>query len=139
MAEKNKNTKRSPRTPDHPRFSVLDDGPGYRVTLVDIGLPRKANKDGVISNSGFGDWDGQVHHFFTTDALHTLMLLRSGDWKVEQVREAMSAYVSVFQSIGQTVEEYDFQEHTPDGLIQWEPISALPQWDASVPRTDDGD
>ena len=101
MAPKKKKPKRSPRTPDHPRFSVLDDGKGYRVTLVDIGLPRESGEDGVPNNRGFGDWDGQIHHYYTTDTMHSLFLLHTEDWSIEQVREAMSAYVAVFQSIGQ--------------------------------------
>jgi hypothetical protein len=138
MAAKKK-VKRSPRTPEHPRFSILDEGEGYRVTLVDIGLPREAGKGENPTNFGLGDWDGQILHLKTTDRMNTLELKRTKNWTIEQVRDVMSAYVSVFQSIGQTVEEYDFTEVTIDEIIQWEPISALPQWDATVPSTDDGD
>ena len=45
----------------------------------------------------------------------------------------------IFQSIGETVEEYDFSEITVGEETQWEPISAMPQWNPAVEETDDGE
>tara|TARA_Y100000310_G_scaffold14911_1_gene14980 strand:- start:5283 stop:5687 length:405 start_codon:yes stop_codon:yes gene_type:complete len=107
---------------EHPRFSVLDDAPRAKQTLIDIGLPRKAEKDGTVHNRGFGDWDGEIIHIYTSEEVHTLILIKNVDWSVEQVETAMERYVSVFQTVNDEIEYYDFHEVAAEEMVQWDPI-----------------
>ncbi len=112
-------------SPERPRFSVMYAARGSRQVLVDIGLP----KNGESKNRGFDAWDGHIIHLDTQDVLDVLMLLRTPDWTLEQVREVMSSYTNTFQHANSPVDSYDFTEVVVDELILWEPVPARPHLD----------
>ena len=114
-------------SPEHPRWSILDDAPRGRQVLVDIGLQKdKKPKKGQPINSGFGKWDGEIIHLWSAPDLHTLILLRTKHWSLDMVEIVMEQYTKTFKTINDDIDSYDFQEAICEELIQWDNIPARP-------------
>ena len=112
-------------SPEHPRWSSLDDAPRGRQVLVDIGLSKSPKES--KNNYGFGKWDGEIIHLWSAPEIHSLILLRNKNWTVEMVETVMGRYTSTFKTINDDIETYDFQEVIVEELIQWNSIPARPQ------------
>jgi hypothetical protein len=108
---------------EHPKFNVMDVSQAS-MTLVDIGLKRKADKEGRIHNHGFGDWDGQIIHFKTRADKEYVLLMRNEDWPDDSVTPCMDAYASTFRTLNSkgSLISYDFDEADVREIIAWPPI-----------------
>ena len=112
-------------SPEHPRWSVLDDSPRAKSVLVDIGLPKSPKES--KNNYGFGKWDGEILHYYTAPEIHSLYLLCHPGWTVEMIETVMERYTSTFKTVNDDIESYDFREITVTDMVQWNSIPARPQ------------
>ena len=118
---------KSKASPEHPKWSVLDDAPRGRQVLVDIGLSNSPKES--KTNYGFGQWDGEIIHLWSAPEIHSLVLIRTKQWTIEMVETVMERYTATFKTINDDIESYDFQEVIAEELVQWDSIPARP-----VPR-----
>lgn len=115
--------KKSNITAEHPKFNVMDNSQA-RMTLVDIGHERKAEKDGTVHNRGFGDWDGQIIHFQTRDDKEYILIQRPSEWTEDEITKTMDAYVNTFRTLntkGKLI-SYDFDDVNVKEIIAWPPV-----------------